>query len=77
MEAVRRKVLSDNAVINEHQDRAEPLLGLKPDSDRHKCPGIRPVPAGVLIYDMGEERSHFPLPPVVIVETGLAPVTAR
>ncbi len=56
--------------------RIEQLLDEHPDAPIFRSfPGIGPVVAATLISEMGEDRSRFPTPAVLLAEAGLAPVT--
>jgi transposase len=65
-----------NTHLRAHDKRLGELLDVHPDTPIFTSfPGIGPVTAGVLISEMGEERSRFPSAPSLLAETGLAPVT--
>jgi transposase len=71
---------SEGTVVNKHlrahDKRLGELLDMHPDTPIFTSfPGIGPVTAGVLISEMGEERSRFPSAASLLAETGLAPVT--
>lgn len=58
--------------------RIQQLLPLHPDASIFlSFPGIGPVVAASLISEMGEDRSRFPAPEVLMAEAGLAPVTRK
>ncbi|ULP39460.1 IS110 family transposase (plasmid) [Mycolicibacterium rufum] len=65
-----------NTHLRAHDKRLGELLDMHPDTPIFTSfPGIGPVTAGVLISEMGEQRSRFPSAPSLLAETGLAPVT--
>jgi transposase len=56
--------------------RISELLEVHPDAPIFlSFTGIGPVVAAALIAEMGDDRSRFPTPEVLLAETGLAPVT--
>lgn len=65
-----------NKQLRAYDKRLAELLAQHPDTPIFTSfPGIGPVTAGVLISEMGEDRSRFPGPGALLAETGLAPVT--
>lgn len=65
-----------NAHLRAYDRRLDQLLAEHPDAAiLRSFPGIGPVIAGVLIAEMGEDRSRFPTPASLLAEAGLAPVT--
>jgi len=56
--------------------RLDELLQRHPDAPIFTSfPGIGPVVAATLISEMGDDRTRFPSPDVLLAEAGLAPVT--
>jgi len=56
--------------------RLDELLQRHPDAPTFTSfPGIGPVVAATLISEMGDDRTRFPSPDVLLAEAGLAPVT--
>lgn len=65
-----------NSHLRAYDHHLNELLDKHPDAAIFRSfPGIGPVVAGVLISEMGEDRSRFPTPGALLAETGLAPVT--
>jgi transposase len=65
-----------NKQLRAYDKRLAELLAQHPDTPIFTSfPGIGPISAGVLISEMGEDRTRFPAPGALLAETGLAPVT--
>ncbi|MGI5291989.1 IS110 family transposase [Nonomuraea polychroma] len=65
-----------NAQIRACDKRIAELLDAHPDAAIFRSfPGIGPITAAVLISEMGDDRTHYPHPGVLLAEAGLSPVT--
>jgi transposase len=69
LELLNRQLKSFESAIGE-------LLKSHPDADLFlSFPGVGVVLAATMLAEMGEDRSRFPQPTVLLAEAGLAPVT--
>jgi transposase len=65
-----------NEHLRQYDEHLDELLVQHPDNTiLRSFPGVGPVVAGVLISEMGEDRSRYPSPAALLADTGLAPVT--
>lgn len=65
-----------NAQLGEYDDAIAAAVAEHPDAPIFASfPGVGPVLTGVLLAEIGEDRSRFPTPAVLLAEAGLAPVT--
>jgi transposase len=65
-----------NTHLRAYDKRISELLATHPDTPIFTSfPGVGPVVAATLISEIGEDRSRYPQPGVLLAETGLAPVT--
>ena len=65
-----------NTQIRAYDKHLDELLKSHPDSAIFlSFPGIGHVVAGVLLAELGEDRTRFPTVAALLAETGLAPVT--
>ena len=65
-----------NTHLRAYNTRLNELLDAHPDTAIFRSfPGLGPVTAGVLIAEIGEDRTRFPAAGALLAEAGLAPVT--
>jgi transposase len=65
-----------NTQVRAITKRISELLACHPDAPVFlSFPGMGQVTAAVMLAEMGEDRSRFPAPDVLLAETGTAPVT--
>src|SRR3954451_8975491 len=65
-----------NSQLADYDDAIAAAVAEHPDTPIFTSfPGVGPVLTGVLLAEIGEDRSRFPTPAVLLAESGLAPVT--
>lgn len=65
-----------NEQLAEFDDAIAAAVAEHPDAATFASfPGVGPVLTGVLLAEIGEDRTRFPRPEVLLAEAGLAPVT--
>jgi transposase len=65
-----------NSQLADYDDAIAAALAEHPDTGIFASfPGVGPVLTGVLLAEIGEDRSHYPQEKVLLAEAGLAPVT--
>jgi transposase len=65
-----------NTQLADYDDAIAAAVAEHPDTPIFASfPGVGPVLTGVLLAEIGEDRSRFPTPAVLLAESGLAPVT--
>jgi hypothetical protein len=65
-----------NTQLADYDDAIAAAVAEHPDTPIFTSfPGVGPVLTGVLLAEIGEDRSRFPTPAVLLAESGLAPVT--
>jgi transposase len=65
-----------NTQLADYDDAIAAAVAEHPDTPIFASfPGVGPVLTGVLLAEIGEDRSRFPSPAVLLAESGLAPVT--
>ena len=67
-----------NSQLAEYEDAMAAAVAEHPDAPIFtNFPGVGPVLTGVLLAEIGEDRTRFPDPAVLLAEAGLAPRTVR
>jgi transposase len=65
-----------NAQLADYDDAITAAVAEHPDTPIFASfPGVGPTLTGVLLAEIGEDRTRFPTPAVLLAEAGLAPVT--
>lgn len=65
-----------NQHLKDYDKEIMSVLTQHPDTPIFESfPGIGPITAATLIAEMGEDRTQYPAPRVLLAQTGLAPVT--
>ena len=65
-----------NTQLADYDDAIAAAVAEHPDAPIFASfPGVGPVLTGVLLAEIGEDRTRFPTPAVLLAESGLAPVT--
>jgi transposase len=65
-----------NTQLADYDDAIAAAVAEHPDAAIFASfPGVGPVLTGVLLAEIGEDRTRFPTPAVLLAEAGLAPVT--
>ena len=65
-----------NSQLADYDDAIAAAVAEHPDASIFASfPGVGPILTGVLLAEIGEDRTRFPTPAVLLAESGLAPVT--